>query len=111
MLSAVIVAAGSSTRVGFNKILAEIARRPVIQYSIEAFERAEYVEEIIVVCRDVVTDAIGRLVDSVGLRKVHAIVRGGERRQDSVAAGLKAISASADFSISRDNNINSNLLP
>jgi 2-C-methyl-D-erythritol 4-phosphate cytidylyltransferase len=95
MLSAIIVAAGNSTRVGFDKLFAPIAGRSVIQYSLEAFEHADCVDQIIVVCRETTMDAVSKMVGP--MKKVRAVVRGGERRQDSVAAGLKAISKSAEF--------------
>src|SRR5437660_1533460 len=39
MLSAILVAAGDSRRMGFDKLFATIAGRPVIAYTIHAFER------------------------------------------------------------------------
>jgi 2-C-methyl-D-erythritol 4-phosphate cytidylyltransferase len=96
-LSTIIVAAGSSTRVGFDKLLAPIAGQPVIQYSIEAFQQAECVDEIVLVCSDATRDSILRLIAATTIKKVSTIIRGGERRQDSVAAGLQAISEAVDF--------------
>jgi 2-C-methyl-D-erythritol 4-phosphate cytidylyltransferase len=95
MLTAIIVAAGSSSRVGFDKLFAQIAGRPIIRYSLEAFGRAECVDEIVLVCRETAVDAIRDLAG--GITKIHAIVPGGERRQDSVEAGLRVISNEADF--------------
>jgi 2-C-methyl-D-erythritol 4-phosphate cytidylyltransferase len=92
-LSAIIVAAGSSTRVGFDKLFATVLGQPVIQYSLAAFEQAACVGEIIVVCRD--GDAISKLI--APMKKIGAVVPGGARRQDSVAAGLRAISAATEF--------------
>ena len=95
MLSAIIVAAGSSTRVGFDKLLAKIGGRPVIQHAVAAFENAECVTEIIVVCRD--TESMRDLIDSAHFTKVRAVVFGGGRRQDSVQAGLNAIEQASEF--------------
>ena len=95
MLSAIIVAAGSSTRAGFDKLLANIDGRPVIHHAVSAFENAECVSEIVVVCR--APDAMHDLIGSTHFKKVHAMVRGGERRQDSVQAGLDAIERTAEF--------------
>lgn len=86
MLTAIIVAAGSSTRAGFDKLFAKIGGRPVIQYSLAAFEYAGCVNEIIVVGRE--ATPIRGLIASANFAKVRAVVRGGERRQDSVQAGL-----------------------
>jgi 2-C-methyl-D-erythritol 4-phosphate cytidylyltransferase len=95
MLSAIIVAAGSSTRIGFDKLFAKIAGKPILQYSLEALEHSACVDEIIVVGREMTPDAVSKLIAS--MKKVRAVVRGGKRRQDSVAEGLKAISKSAEF--------------
>ena len=95
MLSAIIVAAGSSTRVGFDKVFAQIARRPVLQWSLEAFEQAACVEDIVIVCHSDKMDAARALAGST--RKVRAIVAGGARRQDSVQAGFDHVNASAGF--------------
>jgi 2-C-methyl-D-erythritol 4-phosphate cytidylyltransferase len=95
MLSAIIVAAGSSTRAGFDKLLAKIGGRPVIQHAVAAFENAECVTEIIVVCRD--TESMRDLIGPAHFTKVRAVVRGGERRQDSVQAGLKELTENPEF--------------
>src|SRR5437879_23134 len=95
MLTAIIVAAGSSKRVGFDKLFSKLGDRSVLEHALAAFEKAESVSEIIVVCRDpkLVQDAIKRARG----RKVRAVVRGGERRQDSVQAGLKELAENSEF--------------
>src|SRR5258707_7849594 len=95
MLTAIIVAAGSSKRVGFDKLFSKLGDRSVLEHALAPFEEAESVSEIIIVCRDpkLVQDAINR----AGGRKVRAVVRGGERRQDSVQAGLKELAENSEF--------------
>ena len=95
MLTAIIVAAGSSKRVGFDKLFSKIGNRSVLEHALAAFEEAESVSEIIVVSRDpkLVQDGINR----AGFRKVHAVIRGGERRQDSVQFGLNAVDQASEF--------------
>jgi len=95
MLSAIIVAAGSSKRVGFDKLFSKIGDRSVLEHALAAFDEAESVSEIIVVCQDpkLVRDVINR----ADFRKVRAVVRGGERRQDSVQAGLNAVAQASEF--------------
>jgi 2-C-methyl-D-erythritol 4-phosphate cytidylyltransferase len=95
MLTAIIVAAGSSKRVGFDKLFSKLGDRSVLEHALAAFEEAESVSEIIVVGRDpkLIQDAIKR----AGFRKVHAVVRGGERRQDSVQTGLKELTEDSEF--------------
>ena len=86
MLTAIIVAAGSSERMGFDKLFAPLAGKPVIAHTIDAFERTECVAEIILVGRE---DTLAELRKLVGPQtKVKKIVPGGAQRQDSVRTGL-----------------------
>jgi 2-C-methyl-D-erythritol 4-phosphate cytidylyltransferase len=97
MLSTIIVAGGSSQRMGFDKLFAVIAGEPVIAHGIRAFERATSVSEIVVVARAERHDEIGKIASDAGFKKVRAIVPGGERRQDSVRAGLDGIDRDAKY--------------
>jgi 2-C-methyl-D-erythritol 4-phosphate cytidylyltransferase len=97
MLSAIIVAGGSSQRMGFDKLFAVIAGEPVIAHAIRAFERAKCVSEIVVVTREQRHDEIRKIASSVGFEKIRAIVPGGERRQDSVRAGLDRVDRDAKY--------------
>jgi 2-C-methyl-D-erythritol 4-phosphate cytidylyltransferase len=97
MLTAIIVAAGSSQRMGFDKLFATIARKPVIAHTIQAFERASCVNEIIVVAREERHDAIKRIASDESFKKLRAIIAGGERRQDSVRAGLGRLNPAAKY--------------
>jgi 2-C-methyl-D-erythritol 4-phosphate cytidylyltransferase len=97
MLSAIIVAGGSSQRMGFDKLFAVIAGEPVIGHSIRAFERATAVSEILVVAREQRHDEIRKISSCAGFKKIRAIVPGGERRQDSVRAGLDQIDREAKY--------------
>ena len=97
MLSAIIVAGGSSQRMGFDKLFAIIAGEPVLAHSMRAFDRATSITEIIVVAREERHDEIRRLSADAGLKKIHSIVRGGDRRQDSVRAGLSGIHPRARY--------------
>jgi 2-C-methyl-D-erythritol 4-phosphate cytidylyltransferase len=92
MLTAIIVAAGSSRRMSFDKLFAEIAGKPVIAHTIAAFEYAGAVTSIIVVAQQDRHGEIDRIVRDLGFKKVRAIVQGGEHRQDSVRAGLENLS-------------------
>ena len=95
MLTAIIVAAGSSKRLGFDKLMAPIARKPVIRHTIEAFENTKSVTGIVIVTR---TDRIKEFEGLViSLNKIEAVIPGGEHRHDSVAAGLKSLSAAARY--------------
>ena len=88
MLTAIIVAAGDSRRMGFDKLFTAIAGKPVIAHTISAFQRANSVNEIIVVAREDRQDEIKTIVRDRRSEKVRSIVPGGKHRQDSVRAGL-----------------------
>ena len=97
MLSAIIVAGGSSQRMGFDKLFAAIAGEPVIAHAIRAFERATSVSEIVVVAREQRHDEIRKITSGAEFKKIRAIVPGGERRQDSVRTGLDRIDRDAKY--------------
>ncbi len=88
MLTAIIVAAGDSRRMGFDKLFAAIAGKPVIAHTIHAFERASSVSDIIVVARADRCGEIKAIVGDENFKKVRSIIPGGKHRQDSVHAGL-----------------------
>jgi len=89
VLTAIIVAAGDSRRMGFDKLFAAIAGKPVIAHTISAFERANSVNGIIVVAREDRHDEIKTMAGDENFKKVRSIIPGGEYRQDSVRAGLE----------------------
>jgi 2-C-methyl-D-erythritol 4-phosphate cytidylyltransferase len=97
VFSAILVAGGSSQRMGFDKLFAVIAGEPVIAHPIRAFERATSVDEIVVVAREDRHDEIRKISRDRGFKKVLSIVPGGERRQDSVRAGLDRINRDAKY--------------
>jgi 2-C-methyl-D-erythritol 4-phosphate cytidylyltransferase len=97
MLSAIIVAGGSSQRMGFDKLFAVVAGEPLIAHTIRAFDQTNCVSAIIVVAREERHDEITKISRDAGFKKVGAIVRGGERRQDSVRAGLARVNRAAKY--------------
>jgi len=95
----VLLAAGGSTRMGGDKMLMELAGRPVLEYSLETFQRADRVSAIVVVASDANQDAINDLVSNPGFEKVVAVIRGGARRQDSTANGVDRLTAEGGHDI------------
>src|SRR5712675_420023 len=82
---------------GFDKLFAVIAGEPVIAHPIRVFERATSVGEIVVVAPEDRHDEIRKISRDRGFEKVLSIVPGGERRQDSVRAGLDRINHDAKY--------------
>ena len=90
MTSAIIVAAGSSRRMGFNKLLAPLAGIPVLKRTLGVFQACAAIDEIIVVTSDALRPEIMAWCSS-GLAKVTQVITGGAERHLSVNAGLQAL--------------------
>lgn len=85
--SAVVVAAGSSTRMGFDKVLADVGGEPVIVRCLRQFQQAPGVKEVVVVTRTDLVPEVARLCQDYGLDKVAKVIRGGENRTQSARLG------------------------
>lgn len=78
---------------GFDKILAPLHGKPVLYWSLKAFQDCPEVEEIIVVTREEAIAAVQHLAHVEKLTKVKQIVAGGSERHLSVWNGLQAVSS------------------
>lgn len=87
IIAAIIVAAGSSTRMGADKIWADLGGAPVLAHSIAALAATPGITHLVVVAPPEKHEAIALLPCPVPI----ITVEGGERRQDSVARGLRAV--------------------
>lgn len=97
MLTAIIVAGGSSQRMGFDKTFALLDGKPVIAHALAAFESAASVEQIILVGRVERLAELQDVVRQYPFSKVQNVVAGGALRQNSVAAGLAALAPACRF--------------
>lgn len=88
---AVILAAGRSTRMGSgeNKVLRSCGGRPVLSYSLEAFQRCPAVTHMVVIGRVEDRPILERIVREFASKAVGHIAEGGSERFDSVLCGLK----------------------
>lgn len=93
--SAIIVAAGNSTRMGYrmSKQLIPLNGRPAIEYTIRAFQSCDLIDEIIVVARSQDIDDIA--YTAFAFRKVSTVTAGGADRAESVRKGIHAASKQA----------------
>lgn len=89
--AAVIVAAGQSTRMGFDKLFADLAGRSVLARAIDVFEACPDVAIIVLVASVDSSERVAELVRLGEWQKVARVCIGGARRQDSVAAGLAEV--------------------
>lgn len=87
---AVIVAAGASTRFGEDKLAIDLCGRPVLAWTLAAFEAAGSIDRLIVVTAAERIPGIRELAEHWAPDKLAAVVEGGARRRDSVGAGLRA---------------------
>ena len=93
MTTAIIVAAGKSERMGENldKAFLALGPRPVVAWSLLAFQQCPEIQKIILVVRKEKLMAAKGIASMFGLSKVAHIIPGGARRQDSVARGLEVV--------------------
>ncbi len=92
-IGAVIVAAGSSQRMGgMDKVLALLDGKPVLARVIDVFQRCNPVHQIVVVLSEQNLKPGQQLAAEQGWSKVTDVCLGGRRRQDSVVAGLNRLS-------------------
>jgi 2-C-methyl-D-erythritol 4-phosphate cytidylyltransferase len=87
---AVIVAAGSASRMGgIDKVMAPLGGEPMIARTVRAFQECDAVSEIVIVTREDLILPITGLCKAYP--KVTAVVAGGKSRQESVGKGLNAM--------------------
>jgi 2-C-methyl-D-erythritol 4-phosphate cytidylyltransferase/2-C-methyl-D-erythritol 2,4-cyclodiphosphate synthase len=92
---ALIVAAGQGRRLGGGtpKQYLDLAGRPLLAWTLEAFERCAAVEGVVVVVDPQGVARTSSLVERFGIRKVARVTEGGAERPDSVQRGLEALPA------------------
>lgn len=99
-VSAIIVAAGSGSRMGEQNVTKQfmpLCGIPVVIRSALAFEKSDYIDEIVIVAKEDEISKYQPLLNKYGIKKVSSVVKGGQTRQDSVMNGMEAISAKSDF--------------
>jgi 2-C-methyl-D-erythritol 4-phosphate cytidylyltransferase len=74
-----------------NKIFAAVAGKPVLWHVLQIFQGCGVVDQAVVVLNEASIERGLRLVEEGRFSKVVAVCAGGERRQDSVAEGLKRL--------------------
>lgn len=85
----VVVGGGSSTRFGSDKLLSEVAGRPLIVHTIEAV--SAHVDRCVVVVRAEVVERVGSLLPQT------VVTPGGATRTSSEMAGLTALGGDFDL--------------
>ena len=92
MTTAIILAAGKSERIGgkVDKSFLSLGSKPVLAYSLAAFDSCSEIDSIVLVVRREQQIAAKGVVQMFGCRKVSQIIAGGATRIASVRNGLNA---------------------
>lgn len=86
----IIPAAGSSSRMGKDKLIMELHGKPVLWHTLQAFESCDCIDGIVLVCRKMDQRKYAQLCADWGIEKVVSIVEGGATREHSVLNGILA---------------------
>lgn len=94
-IGVVIPAAGQGKRMraGYNKQFLKLMGQPLLAHTVRLFEESSCVDEVVIVGAESDQRVIKELVDRHSFDKVVAICLGGVQRQDSVRAGVQALSS------------------
>nr|WP_082408342.1 2-C-methyl-D-erythritol 4-phosphate cytidylyltransferase [Verrucomicrobium spinosum] len=82
--TAIIVAAGSSRRMGFNKLTAELLGQPVLRWTLAAFDACPDVDDVLVVVGDATRPLVTAWVAEGAFTKPVTLSEGGAERHLSV---------------------------
>lgn len=90
MTVAIIIAGGMGVRMGADipKQFVQVNGKPVLLYTLEAFERHPMMDAIELVCIDGWQDAVWAYAKEYGIRKLKWIVTGGATGQESIRNGV-----------------------
>ncbi len=92
---AVILAAGSGKRMGAErpKQFLQLLGRPILAYSIEAFQKNTHIDDIIIVGNPEFMDETRHTAEAVGATKLRAVIPGGVERTDSTLAAIDYVNS------------------
>ena len=104
MTTAIILAAGKSERMGggVDKAFLSLVNKPMVAWSLMAFEKCPDIDRIVLVVRKEQLIASKAVVKMFGISKIDKIVAGGSKRQESVDAGVKACDLDTRYVVVHD---------
>ena len=85
--AAVILAAGSSTRMG----------KPVLAHTLTAYEKCPLIGEIVVVTKPTEFETVYQMAKTYGISKLTHLVSGGSTRQESAKKGVERLDADVKY--------------
>lgn len=98
----VVVAAGSSLRMGFDKLTVPLCGTPVLARTLQSLDRCGCVEEIVLVTREDRLEEMAAFCRTYGISKLKSVVAGGKSRTESALAGLLALSSGTKYALIHD---------
>ena len=98
----VVVAAGSSVRMGCDKLTLPVLGVPVLARTLQTLNKCACVEEIVLVTREDRLEEMAELCASYGISKIKCVVKGGKTRTESALAGLLALSKKQKYALIHD---------
>lgn len=103
-MAAIILAAGQGKRMNseIHKQYLLLDGKPVLYYSLRAFEQSEIDEIVLVACQEDLHYCEEEIVHKYGFRKVTAVTAGGRERCHSVYEGLKVLSEDTEYVLIHD---------
>ncbi len=101
-ISAIIAAAGSSTRMGFNKLFAKVGSSDVISLSIRKLSLNLQISNIVIVTKPELYEQIEKVCTKECGEKPYRIVFGADTRQESVFNGIRTCDEDTDLFVIHD---------
>lgn len=101
----IIPAAGKGKRMNnkTSKQYIELEHKPILAYTIDAFEKCDEIDNIIlVVGKNEIGYVRKEIVEKYNFNKIIALIEGGKERQDSVYEGIKRLPSGTDVVLIHD---------
>lgn len=90
---AVILASGTGERFGYHipKQFIKVAGKTIVEHTIEAFEKNQHVNEIIIIVNPLYKSFMDEIILKNSYKKVCKVLNGGDTRRESSYIGISAI--------------------
>ena len=99
---AVIVGGGSGNRFGGDKLAVPVAGKPLVAWTLLAFEQTPSISSIVLVVPGGREGEFRAIAEGEGISKLTAVLSGGAHRHESVARGLRMLPEGTDFAVIHD---------
>ena len=100
--SVVVVAAGSSVRMGEDKLFMPLEGKPVLAWTLQALDKCSFVDEIVLVAREDRLEQAAELCRQFEIKKVEKVIIGGKNRNESALAGVSSVKRDAEIILIHD---------